>query len=618
MSNYEEMKKDMIRGWNTWNNNSVMSYVYMPHGFAINVGIKEHELGTTWAPRHLKNPLIGRSGAQDEKIHPGAHSYDGCYTELNLKWRNMEMLVQSAVLEDELVVLLTPLRNQKYPVTVVIESGVLWNRKGTLEFEEPVLRGYLPGKTIEVHTTGKSIFEPNVNTMTPYIAVDLDKPVGISTGRKLSVEEIELIIRAKKMEHESKKERYGALAEVYNAMQSCMAWDSIYEPKKDRVITPVSRLWNINWGGYVLFCWDTYFGAYLAAFDNKELAYSNAIEVTKEKTENGFVGNFASDCEIKSRDRSQPPVGSITVKEIYRKYRDKWFLEEVYDDLLVWNKWWEEHRQIEEGFLAWGSDPYEAVYGGLSEIEGVNDTKGGAYESGLDNSPMYDDIPFDKDKHCMKLADVGLMGLYIADCNALAEIADILGKTEDADELRKRSEKFSKGLMTLWDEETGMFLNKRTDTGEFSYRMSPTNFYALYSSHITKEQARRMVTEHFYNPDEFWGEWIMPAISRNDPAFKEQFYWRGRIWAPMNFLAYLALRNHGLSDACKDLAEKSKNLLLKEWTELGHIHENYCALTGEGCNSWASDRFYHWGALLSLIALMEAGFMDGPEKPLSQ
>jgi len=118
-----------------------------------------------------------------------------------------------------------------------------------------------------------------------------------------------------------------------------------------------------------------------------------------------------------------------------------------------------------------------------------------------------------------------------------------------------------------------------------------------------------MLTEHLRNPDEFWGEWVLPSIARNDPAYPDQTYWRGRIWAPMNFLVYLGLRNYpGLPEAeqaRRDLAERSAALLLKEWREHGHVHENYSSDTGEGCDKSNSDRFYHWGALLGLIALKE-------------
>ena len=105
-----------------------------------------------------------------------------------------------------------------------------------------------------------------------------------------------------------------------------------------------------------------------------------------------------------------------------------------------------------------------------------------------------------------------------------------------------------------------------------------------------------MVDEHFYNPDEFWGAWILPSIARNDPAYPEQRYWRGKVWASMNYLVYLGLRKHGLTAACRDLAAKSADLLLREWFEHGHVHENYTCTTGWGCDKPDSDRFYHWGA----------------------
>ena len=109
---------------------------------------------------------------------------------------------------------------------------------------------------------------------------------------------------------------------------------------------------------------------------------------------------------------------------------------------------------------------------------------------------------------------------------------------------------------------------------------------------------------------------MIPAIARNDPAYQDQDYWRGRIWAPLNYLVYIALRRHGQKEACRVLAEKGKNLLLKEWISRGHVHENFNGETGEGCDVRNSDKFYHWGALLALAALIEAGYAAGPEERL--
>ena len=46
--------------------------------------------------------------------------------------------------------------------------------------------------------------------------------------------------------------------------------------------------------------------------------------------------------------------------------------------------------------MSWGSNPRDEITGFYWETAGVDDTFGGALESGLDNSPMYDDIPFDE------------------------------------------------------------------------------------------------------------------------------------------------------------------------------------------------------------------------------
>jgi putative isomerase len=613
MTAYDDLQHRLARGWNTWNTRSILSHVLLPEGFALNLGLKEYR-----RRRYLGAALIGRRGEMDEQIVPGPRTYDGSYTELTLTWRGVEVLIQTAALgpdDGDLVVLVTPNHEQRMPPLLVVESAMLWNRPGELRREGNVLIGNLPERTIEVYGTWRNVEDPYIPAKTPYLAMPLDRTVGLSTGIRRTIGEIRVILEAHKADHDAHKTHFDELVEVYAAIQTCMAWDTVYDPENDRVISPVSRMWNVNWGGFVLFDWDTYFAAYLAGIDNRDLAYANAIEITREQTERGFIPNFGTVRDIKSRDRSQPPVGSLVVRELYRIYGDRWFLEEIFDDLLTWNRWWVDHRACPGG-LCWGSNPYTPVADAHFEIRSVNDSRGAALESGLDNSPMYDDIPFDAENYTMALTDVGLMGMYIMDCEALADIAGVLGREEAVVELRDRAGRIRTMLQELWHEPTGLFLNRRTDTGERPTRLSPTHFYPLMGRAPTQDQASRMVKDHLTNPEEFWGEWVLPSIARDDPAYPDQDYWRGRIWAPMNFLVYLGLRHYDLPEIQAALAAKSRRLLLKEWRAKGHVHENYSAETGEGCDVRNSDRFYHWGGLLGLIALIEAGYVPPPEQPL--
>ncbi|HKK66579.1 MAG TPA: trehalase family glycosidase, partial [Bacteroidales bacterium] len=211
---------------------------------------------------------------------------------------------------------------------------------------------------------------------------------------------------------------------------------------------------------------------------------------------------------------------------------------------------------------------------------------------------------YDKERHLMALADVGLISLYIRDCRELAELARRIGRDEVVKELNARARRYRASLQTLWNEKTGLFLNKHLDTGKFQHRLSPAHFYPLLAEVPTQAQAERMINEHFFNPDEFWGDWILPSIERKDPMYPEQDYWRGRIWAPMNFLVYLGMQNYDLPQARRDLADKSRHLLMKEWRAKGYIRENYHAETG-GDPNYRSEHFYHWGALLGMINMIE-------------
>ncbi|HYK36934.1 MGH1-like glycoside hydrolase domain-containing protein [Alloacidobacterium sp.] len=605
-SEYSQLQERLARGWNTWDTHSVMTQVLLPEGLAVRVGIKHQD--TVGSDSFLPAALIGRQGKDEERVVPGPHSYDGNYTDLKLQWRGHEIRIQSAHDGDDLVLLATPLSqagSAHLPPEIVLSAGMLWNRPGTVLKEGSRLEARLPNRTVSIYLSGKDTDDVSVPVSGSYFSAELKAPVGLSTGRPRTIAEIQQALERARQAYEQSIAGFGERAPVADAIQTVIGWDTIYEPQGRHVISPVSRIWSVGWGGYVLFDWDTFFAATLAAVGDRDLAYANAIEICRAATPQGFIPNYARGGGWKSEDRSEPPVGAITLLGLYEKFHDRWLLADTFPALLKWNRWWAEHRD-RQGYLVWGSD-------GENEPANLDDAsrgtrEGAILESGLDNSPMYDDAAYDEKTHQLMFADVGLMGMYISDCDALAKIADVLGKIAEATELRGRAAKYRASLATLWDNSSGIFLNKDLHAGQFSHRLSPTNFYPMLAQAATPEQARRMVDEHLLNPEEFWGQWVIPSIARNDPGFKDQNYWRGRIWGPMNYLVYLGLRNYHQPDvdrARRELAQKSLDLFLSDWRANGHVHENYNGATGSGDDVSNSDRFYHWGALLGVIDLEE-------------
>jgi putative isomerase len=603
---YQQVQKRLATGWNTWDAHSVTTQVLLPDGLAIHVGLKHNS--TLYSDAFLGDALIGRQTPGAEQVFPGPHSWEGSYTDLRLSWKGHDLRLQTAHEGENMVMLATPLPSpplSAVPPTIVFSVNYLWNRAGNAIKQSGRIEAHGPLHAITVYCTFKNTAaaeDVNLPVGGAYLSTDFVEPVGISTGAPLGVEKIKAIIdRAREAYHQSVA-KSGKAADVVDAIQTVLGWDTIYEPEGRRVLSPVSRVWSVNWGGYVIFDWDTFFAATMASIGDRDLAYADAIETLRSETQQGFVPNYARSGDWKSSDRSEPPVGSITVLGIYQRFHDRWFLREAFAPLLRWNLWWAKTRDV-QGYLAWGSD-------GDNTPADLDDTArgtraGAILESGLDNSPMYDDATYNATTHTLEFADVGLMSMYIADCDALATIADELGEIAAASEIRQRATRYRARLATLWDNDAGIFLNKDLHTGQFSSRLSPTNFYPLLAKAATPQQAEVMIKTHLLNSKEFWGEWIIPSIARDDPAFKDQNYWRGRIWGPMNYLVYLGLRNYNEPEVQRQFAEKSYALFLQEWRKNGHVHENYNGITGNGDDVSSSDRFYHWGALLGYIQYLQ-------------
>ena len=605
---YRALQQKLCHGWNTWSANSVLAHVYLPDGFALTLGLKSAGMGHAYQNTFFQANATAR---RPEKIRLGPHADDGSYTELRLELNtggadsaNVALVQSAAENGEEYILVSVEKRAPLRPEHLIVETGYYWNRPGTVRRDGTVLKaqsGREGGRAFEVRTTAREVNDPFVTTNAPYLSVALEGRIAVYTGAEKTLEQVAAIVEAHRAAQMKRLADYGAAREVFTAMQTILGWNLTYDPENDRAIAPVSRMWSAGWGGYVLFDWDTYFASFMYGLYNQDLAFANAVEVTKGITRRGFIPNCASAYDIQSDDRSQPPVGSLMVLEIYKRHKEAWFLAEVYDELLRWNRWWPGARDT-RGLLAWGSDDVPQLVDGT-----FHSFQAALFESGLDNSPMYDGVPFNPRTNQLEMADVGLNALYVADCRALAEIAGVLGKDADQRELLARGDKYAAALGTLWDETAGIYLNKRTDTGEKSPRLSPTNFYPLIAKVATPEQAARMVRDHYFNPREFHGEWVIPSIARNVPGYQDQNYWRGRIWGPMNFLVYLGLRNYDLALARQDLAERSNKLLMKSWLSDRSIYENYNSITGAGNDVRSSDAYYHWGALLGVIGLMEQG-----------
>ncbi len=583
----EKIKNETAVGWNTWNTENMASYVFLPHGFSVALSFKDHS----------EDFIVRKCGVGEKKnirVEALPRTYDASYTELLVSFAKSELLVQSTVKDNELVVLVTPLKRGPMPTVAIAECGFLWGRDGAIRKSGGRILAESGDKSFMLYTSGKMLNYPYSFSNTFYVATALDSPVVFSTV-ECSVHEATELIEAAKRQMDEKDRAYGELYEYVRAMRACLAWNTVYEPENGFVCTPVNRQWSVAWGGFVIFPWDSFFISLMIAYEDVRIAMSNTLAVLNGVDENGFLPNFRSICGYRSADRSNPPVGSYVCLQIYKKCKDREYLEHVYGKLLAWNEWFWRNRRTSEGALAWGSNNTEPKFGKLYESYYVNTTSGGTFESGMDFCAVYNDVEFDEQRSVMKIEDVALTSLYYFDCKALLEMSVILGK--DCSAIEERMDKVRAALSSLWDDANGIFNSRSTENGEFCKHIGPMSFWPLLSNCASDLQIERMLKENFYNPERFFGEYMIPTVSLSDEGYKpDEILFRGRIWPPVNFLTYLALKQAGCKKECEILARKGGKLFMKEWLEHRHVHENHHTQTGKG-DMTGSCPFYGWGAL---------------------
>ena len=134
--------------------------------------------------------------------------------------------------------------------------------------------------------------------------------------------------------------------------------------------------------------------------------------------------------------------------------------------------------------------------------------------------------------------------------------------------------------------------------GRFLTRLTPMNFYPLSGGAPDAGRAKD-VLGLMTNPKKFWGKYLLPTLAYDDPDWHQQDYWRGKVWAPVNYIVFDGLKRYAEPGQIADYADRSVNLFMSNWISQGVCGENYMSSNGRQ----SSDPHYTWGALLCLIGL---------------
>ncbi|MBB3771289.1 putative isomerase [Angulomicrobium tetraedrale] len=386
----------------------------------------------------------------------------------------------------------------------------------------------------------------------------------------------------------------GRNAGALDAVRDVLGWNTVFDASRRRTYTAASRIWGL--GDAVWFndqCFAALMGSVLdTAFGraNLAVALSNATP----------QGNMA--CLVNPRDawvdRSQAPHGAFTVWTMYLRSRDRALLDAAFAPLARNQLWWRANRDPEgRGLVSCGtSDVGDAMYKGTAF--------GARNETGMDNSSTHDEAVYDPVTRTLSTFDVGLNSALALDAQMLARMARELGRHDEANRFEAlAAETCARIHDELWDAARGLFANRQRDGG-FVRSVSPTSFFPLLCGAADADQVVRLLG-HLADPDMFATPFGLPNATRNDPAYRDDTYWRGRIWPNVNYLVWQGLRRYGLDAPADTLAEASFALFRGPWSARRLCGENYGAETGEIDDKPGNDPFYTWGAMLPLMAVAQ-------------
>ena len=411
----------------------------------------------------------------------------------------------------------------------------------------------------------------------------------------------------------------GEWPDLVNRISDQVHWMVLLQPETGAHYAPAGRRWifpRCNPPGsdgdrtgrlddWTAFGWDSFFNALELSVTSPDLAWAALLAGLRTQYENGNVPNWRGRYGG-TPDRSQPPVGSFAALKLHLSHPSESRLEQALPYLVRWSEWWDgshggqpRRRGLSDGLYAWGSDTSLIPANVPTWEAGASGHQRAAWESGQDDLPLWDDVSWDDRSSTLAMSAVDLCAYRAMDLECLSRLAELTGDSATAARAREAYLRLSDRMnQVLWSSEAGLYLDELP--GAHSHRVAASNFLPLVAGVPDPEQARRMVTA-LEDPARFWGAWLLPSISRDDPSFPDQQYWRGSIWPPMNYLILQGLRRYGYYEAARVLALRGARMFLEDARATGMCRENFDARTGRG----QGRRFQSWGPLFALGAVEE-------------
>ncbi len=394
---------------------------------------------------------------------------------------------------------------------------------------------------------------------------------------------------------------------------------------------PTDRLYPFQWN------WDSGFVAMGWARFDEPRAFQEIERLLEGQWESGLVPQIVfhapSDDYFPGPDvwgvsRSpptsgitQPPILAVAVRRIWEGAADRATADArvaaIYPRLLAYHRWWERARDPQGTGLVTTLHPWETGMDNspawdaalarvptetvtpirrrdTSHVDASMRPRGEEYQRFIHLVDCFRDARWDEAGMMraspFRVADVATNAILLRAERDLLVLAGRFGSAAERAEIGARVERMEGAIGGLWDEARGVFVARDLIGGAAIEVATSAGLLPLFGGGVPVARVRAMAATL-----RRWGEMVphlVPSTAPDDPRFEPRRYWRGPVWAVVNWMIAEGLAECGQTAMAERVRDGTKALI-----DAGGFSEYFDPRTGEGIGGGR----FTWTAAIALL-----------------
>ncbi|WP_312736441.1 MGH1-like glycoside hydrolase domain-containing protein [Brevundimonas sp.] len=285
---------------------------------------------------------------------------------------------------------------------------------------------------------------------------------------------------------------------------------------------------------------------------------------------------------------TQPPVAATVVRDLWmqggEQVRDR--MAALFPKLMAWTRWFRTHRDFEGRGLVVALHPWETGRDNSPEWDepgaAIDTSDVAPYqrrdtshldaamrpttaeydryvalvdygrERGWDHARLARENPF-------RVADVGMTMILLRADRDLLALAEALGRDAEAEELRGYIARAEQGVDWLWNAEVGAYCSRDVLTGRSSGFVTSASFLGFYAGLSDPERDKAVLAALTRIGEAV--RYLVPSLDPHDPGFQMIRYWRGPVWAVLNYMIGRGLEEAGQEGLARRVREDTRDLI---------------------------------------------------------